>query len=295
MRFVKASLLAANLLLIPGLALPPPALARVSVGVAINVAPPPLPLYEQPPAPGPGYLWTPGYWAWSAANGDYYWVPGTWVLPPEVGLLWTPGWWGWTDSGYVWSPGYWGPRVGFYGGINYGFGYFGTGYVGGYWHDGAFFYNRAVNNVNVQNIHNVYVDRSVVNEANHRRASYNGGKEGLTARPTADEEWYARQQRSFAPTPAQMQQRELAVGRLAQRHSGQNPRDAAVLATPRAAHFDAPEAVREPAAPREERTWVPPLREAEHVQPFEHRLANAPRFELPHAPAARHAEGPRRR
>ena len=26
--------------------------------------PPPLPDYDQPPAPGDGYLWTPGYWAW---------------------------------------------------------------------------------------------------------------------------------------------------------------------------------------------------------------------------------------
>ena len=26
--------------------------------------PPPLPDYEQPQAPGDGYLWTPGYWAW---------------------------------------------------------------------------------------------------------------------------------------------------------------------------------------------------------------------------------------
>jgi len=26
--------------------------------------PPPLPEYDQPPAPDPDYLWTPGYWAW---------------------------------------------------------------------------------------------------------------------------------------------------------------------------------------------------------------------------------------
>ena len=28
--------------------------------------------------PGPGYIWTPGYWAYDPADG-YYWVPGTWV------------------------------------------------------------------------------------------------------------------------------------------------------------------------------------------------------------------------
>ena len=46
------------------------------------------------------------------------------------------------------------PRVGFYGGVNYGFGYAGVGYQGGYWNNGAFFYNRSVNNVT--NVTNVY-------------------------------------------------------------------------------------------------------------------------------------------
>ena len=31
-----------------------------------------------------------------------------------------------------------------------------TGYEGGRWNNGRFFYNRAVNNINVTNIHNVY-------------------------------------------------------------------------------------------------------------------------------------------
>ena len=46
--------------------------------VTATVAPPPLPVYLQPPVPGPGYLWSPGYWNWDPAFG-YYWVPGTWV------------------------------------------------------------------------------------------------------------------------------------------------------------------------------------------------------------------------
>jgi len=37
--------------------------AQVGVGVAITVAPPALPVYEQPPCPTEGFLWTPGYWA----------------------------------------------------------------------------------------------------------------------------------------------------------------------------------------------------------------------------------------
>ena len=71
----------------------PTAHAQVSVGISINIEPPPLPVYEQPPIPAPGYLWVPGYWAWNEEIDDYYWVPGTWILPPEPALLWTPGYW----------------------------------------------------------------------------------------------------------------------------------------------------------------------------------------------------------
>ena len=150
--------------------------------VAITIGPPALPVYEQPVCPGDGYLWTPGYWYWDDDAADYFWVPGTWVLAPEVGLLWTPGWWGWGDAAFVWHEGYWGPTVGFYGGINYGFGYFGTGFEGGRWDNGHFFYNRAVMNVNVTDIHNVYNTR--INTTIINRVSYNGGNGGIDARPT---------------------------------------------------------------------------------------------------------------
>ena len=49
-----------------------------------HVAPPALPVYEQPPLPAPGYLWTPGYWSYGDAG--YFWVPGVWVQPPSAGL-----------------------------------------------------------------------------------------------------------------------------------------------------------------------------------------------------------------
>jgi len=105
----------------------------VAIGVSVNFAPPELPVYEQPICSGEGYIWTPGYWAWDDEDGDYYWVPGTWVSAPEPGFLWTPGYWGWGGGAFVFHEGYWGPRVGFYGGINYGYGYFGHGYEGGRW------------------------------------------------------------------------------------------------------------------------------------------------------------------
>ena len=103
-----------------------PAPAQIAIGISVNVAPPALPVYVQPPIPSPGYIWAPGYWAWDDEVG-YYWVPGTWVSPPGEGLLWTPGYWGWTDGVYSFHAGYWGPTVGFYGGVAYGFGYTGVG------------------------------------------------------------------------------------------------------------------------------------------------------------------------
>jgi len=185
------------------LAAAPPMQAQVAVGISVNFAPPELPVYEQPVCPGDGYIWTPGYWAWDPEFGDYYWVPGTWVLAPEPGYLWTPAYWGWSGSAFVFYPGYWGPRVGFYGGINYGFGYFGHGYEGGRWEGGHFYYNRTVNNINVTNIHNVY-STTVVNR-NETRVSFNGGKGGINARPTSEEQAAARERHVGAVATQQQQ------------------------------------------------------------------------------------------
>jgi hypothetical protein len=86
-------------------------------------APPPLPEYEQPICPGEGYIWTPGYWYWGSEG--YYWVPGAWVFAPYEGALWTPGYWGFIGGRYGWHRGFWGLHVGYYGGIDYGYGYTG--------------------------------------------------------------------------------------------------------------------------------------------------------------------------
>src|SRR5712692_2358671 len=74
-----------------------PAFAQLIVAISVDVAPPPLPVYVQPPIPARGYLWVPGYW-------------------------------GWDDGYYVFHDGYWGPHIGFYGGVVYGFGYDGSDY-----------------------------------------------------------------------------------------------------------------------------------------------------------------------
>ncbi len=181
--------------------------SALDIGVSITVAPPALPVYEQPPIPEPGYIWTPGYWAWS--DDGYYWVPGTWVEPPEEGLLWTPGYWGWDDGIYLWHAGYWGPTIGFYGGVNYGYGYFGRGYEGGYWDRGAFRYNRAYNHFgNDVHITNVY-NKTVVYNTTINHVSYNGGRGGIQTRADT-RELTAEHEHHVEPIAAQMHQRELA-------------------------------------------------------------------------------------
>jgi len=212
-RFVFRVLPVALALMIAGFAVP----ARAFIGVSINVgiAPPPLPVYAQPPIPAPGLIWTPGYWAWSPAFQDYYWVPGVWVSAPRVGFLWTPPWWGWYGGEYAFHAGYWGPHVGFYGGVAYGYGYTGYGYQGGYWNRGNFFYNRAVNNVTNVQVTNVY-SKTVVNSTN--RVSYNGGAGGLTARPTASQ-LQAAHETHIAPTALQARHASAAAKDPGSRYS----------------------------------------------------------------------------
>jgi hypothetical protein len=178
--------------------------AQVRIGISVGFAPPALPVYEQPICPAEGYIWTPGYWAWDDEDGDYYWVPGTWVEAPRVGYLWTPGYWGWGGSGFIFHEGYWGPRIGFYGGINYGYGYFGHGYEGGRWDHDHFYYNRTVNNVNVTEIHNTYNTTIINNNTTINRVSYNGGNGGVNERATRQEEAAARE-RHLAPVGPQVQ------------------------------------------------------------------------------------------
>jgi hypothetical protein len=209
--------------------------------ISVSFGPPALPVYEQPLCPGDGYIWTPGYWAWSDDDGDYYWVPGTWILAPEVGFLWTPPYWAWADGAFVFYDGYWGPHVGFYGGISYGFGYFGEGFEGGRWDNGHFFYNRSVTNVNVTVIHNVYNTTVVNNTRNVTRVSYNGGDGGINRRPTSQEE-SAMHERHIPPAAAQTQHLQAARGNPELRASSNHGKPP-VAATARPGAFTGREAV----------------------------------------------------
>jgi len=196
LRTFRRFILMCSLSLAPLAALAPVSPAQIAVGISVHVGPPALPVYTQPLCPGDGYLWTPGYWAYGPVG--YYWVPGVW----SRGVLWTPGYWGFAGGLYGWHAGYWGPHVGFYGGINYGFGYGGVGFFGGEWRGGAFAYNTAVMNVNAGVVRNVYVNRPVINNTVVNRASFNG--EGGVVAQARPEEQAAMREQHFQATSNQL-------------------------------------------------------------------------------------------
>lgn len=236
--------------------------SQAAVFISVNVAPPALPVYTQPPLPAPGYIWTPGYWAYGP--GGYYWVPGVWVAPPRPGLLWTPAYWGWEGGAYLFHPGYWGPHVGFYGGVNYGFGYFGSGFGGGEWRGGSFFYNSAAANFGSVHVTNIYVNKTViVNNTTINRVSYNGGNGGIQARPTQFEA-NAMRENHIVATNEQMQHQTFASQNRAQFASANGGRPGVMAAaTPASFHAN-------PTNPAAAARFNPNQREANQDQ----RIAN---------------------
>ena len=199
-----------------------PLAANAAVFVSVAIAPPELPVYVAPPMPAPGYFWTPGYWAYG--EGDYYWVPGTWVLAPAPGLLWTPGYWGWSGGLYAWHGGYWGPHVGFYGGVNYGFGYGGAGFHGGAWEGDRFVANTTVIN-----------NTTIVNNTTVNRVSYNGGAGGVAATATPAEMRAAHE--NHVAMSEMQQQHEQAAARDTTMRASYNHGRPSVAATAKAGVF----------------------------------------------------------
>jgi hypothetical protein len=105
--------------------------------------------------------------------------------------LWTPGYWGWNQGAYVWYPGYWGDHVGYYGGVNYGYGYMGVGFAGGMWRGNAFVYNSAVMRVDDRYVHNTYEDRTIVERTtivNNGHVAFSGGPGGINHQPMPEEQ-----------------------------------------------------------------------------------------------------------
>jgi hypothetical protein len=190
-----------------------PASSYAGVFISVGIAPPVLPVYEQPICPEPGLMWTPGYWAYGADG--YFWVPGAWVPAPYVGALWTPGYWGWGGGRYMFHEGYWGPHIGYYGGVNYGFGYGGIGFAGGIWRGGIFSYNTAVMHVGVGGGWggHVYEDRVAVDRgfvARDSHVAFSGGPGGIHHEASADERMAEHDQHRG---PSEVQQHHAAAAR----------------------------------------------------------------------------------
>ena len=61
-------------------------------------------VYTRPAAPGPGYVWIDGDWAWS--GGRYVYRQGYWGRP-RGGRVWVGGNWNRTPRGYHWQRGHW--------------------------------------------------------------------------------------------------------------------------------------------------------------------------------------------
>ena len=209
-----------------------PATSFAGVFISVGIAPPVLPVYEQPICPEPGMMWTPGYWAYGADG--YYWVPGAWVPAPYVGALWTPGYWGWGGGRYIFHDGYWGPHIGYYGGVNYGFGYGGIGFAGGMWRGGFFSYNTAVMHVGVGGGWggHVYEDRVVVERgyvARDSHVAYAGGPGGIHHDPSPEERVAEHDQHR---PPSEIQQHHVEAARMDKpsyvKNTGGHPANAAV-------------------------------------------------------------------
>ena len=152
-------------------------------------------------------------------------------------------------------PGYWGPHVGFYGGVNYGFGYNGAGYAGGRWDNGRFFYNSTVNNLGAARVASVYAQTVARNETINR-ASFNGGPGGIAAKPTS-EELLAENEPRVRPSRLQVDQARAASmrgGQFVSTNQGKPP----IAATPRSGEFEGRGAVPARAAGKAAEAPPPP-------------------------------------
>jgi hypothetical protein len=67
---------------------------------------PPAPVAERVAvAPGPGYVWVPGYYVHNGAA--YVWRPGVWVVPPRRRAVWVAPHWQHERRGWFFVEGHW--------------------------------------------------------------------------------------------------------------------------------------------------------------------------------------------
>jgi hypothetical protein len=96
---VMKKLLIVTLLLVTG------ACASTSGRVYVRVAPPAAPIERRIAAPGPDFVWQPGYYRWNGR--DYVWVEGRYERRPHARATWVAGHWAKARGGWYWVDGRW--------------------------------------------------------------------------------------------------------------------------------------------------------------------------------------------
>jgi WXXGXW repeat (2 copies) len=81
------------------------ACADVRGRVFVRVGPPPPRVEAVVAAPGPGYVWVPGYYRWDGAV--YVWTPGRYLRPPRPRARWVAGHWVHNRRGWYYVEGRW--------------------------------------------------------------------------------------------------------------------------------------------------------------------------------------------
>lgn len=80
------------------------AASAIQTTTIVTEAPPPPPRETIVIAPGSGYVWIGGEWAW---NNGWVWVGGRWAVPPHPHAAWDRGHWDRGPHGWNRTPGHW--------------------------------------------------------------------------------------------------------------------------------------------------------------------------------------------
>jgi hypothetical protein len=80
-------------------------LAEAGTRVYVRVGPPAPVVHVRPVAPGPRYVWTPGYYRYD--RRAYVWTPGVWVVPPRRHAVWVEPRWVRDRHGWYFVAGHW--------------------------------------------------------------------------------------------------------------------------------------------------------------------------------------------
>ncbi|SRR6266852_2307818 len=81
------------------------AVSAAAADVIIHIAPPRPIVERRIVAPGPGYVWTPGYHRWDGRA--YVWAPGRWERPPHRHAHWVHHRYVKRHGGWVFVEGHW--------------------------------------------------------------------------------------------------------------------------------------------------------------------------------------------